>query len=358
MEDFEKFETKIQKIAEKIKNQKQLATNEEATKQAFILPFFQALGYDIFNLEEVFPEYGADFQKNKKPDCVDYCILKDDSPILLIECKVFNKCLENGEKDQLKKYFSACVATNNSKFAILTNGQEYKFYADLDKDNIMDDEPFWQFSITEIKDTDMKQLYQFHRTKFNQEEITENAKQLKYAGLFYEYMKKQFDNPDDDFANFILGKISKESKTEKRREILKSIIKNAFNQIIEEQINKHNTIKQENNQDNNITSNENSGKLIVTFENGTKLQYEKSSAKTFIETIKEIGFKKVMDLNIQYLGDNIVNTQRPNMKDSYFEECESYFVTKQFNNQDKRKILQNISDKLNLNLKVELLEDK
>ena len=28
MEDFKKFETQIQKIAEKIKNQKQLATNE------------------------------------------------------------------------------------------------------------------------------------------------------------------------------------------------------------------------------------------------------------------------------------------------------------------------------------------
>ncbi|MBQ9258978.1 MAG: type I restriction enzyme HsdR N-terminal domain-containing protein [Neisseriaceae bacterium] len=355
MEDFKKFETQIQKIAEKIKNQKQLATNEEATKQAFILPFFQALGYDIFNLEEVFPEYGADFQKNKKPDCVDYCILKGDSPILLIECKLFSKCLENGEKDQLKKYFSACVATNNSKFAILTNGQEYKFYADLDKDNIMDDEPFWQFSITEIKDTDMKQLYQFRRTEFNQEEITENAKQLKYAGLFYEYMKKQFDNPDDDFANFILGKISKENKTEKRREILKSIIKNAFNQIIEEKINKHNTIKQENNQDNNITDSENSGKLIVTF-NDTKIQCE-NSVDTFVETIEKIGFKKVMDLNIRYLGYNIVNTQLPNT-DYSFKKRESYFIITHFNNPDKRKILQNISDKLNLNLKVELLEDK
>ena len=126
---------------------------------------------------------------------------------------------------------------------------------------------------------------------------------------------------------------------------------------IKEQSN--NKIKQENNQNNNITDSENSGKLIVTFENGTKLQYEKS-VDTFIETIKKIGFEKVKNLNIQRCnGLNIIDTKRQRQDNKYsIKEYKNYFVIVHFNDEEKQKLLQGISDKLNLNLKVELLEDK
>lgn len=38
---------------------------EEATKNAFVLPFIQLLGYDVFNPLEVIPEFIADISNKK-----------------------------------------------------------------------------------------------------------------------------------------------------------------------------------------------------------------------------------------------------------------------------------------------------
>ena len=46
---------------------------EEATKTALVMPFLQALGYDIFNPAEVIPEFTADVGI-KKGEKVDYAI--------------------------------------------------------------------------------------------------------------------------------------------------------------------------------------------------------------------------------------------------------------------------------------------
>lgn len=355
----ENFKKQIQEISKKIKNQKDLTINEEATKQAFILPFFQVLGYNSSNLDEVVPEYNADIKKNKNQNSVDYCILKNKLPILLVECKAIGNKLGAREKETLTEYFIACVKDNPkfAKFAILTNGKEYQFYTDLSQKNIMDNEPFWQFDITQIKENEIQELNQFCKSKFNQEKILENAQKLKYKNLVYKYIREQFDNPNDKFAKFVLNGIN-DKATPNKKKMIKNIIKNTFNQIIKNKIEEqsNNTIKQKNNKNNSITDSENSGKLIVIFTDGKKFQ-DKKSVVTFIETIKKIGFKKVMDLNIKRYGYNIVNTQRPNTNYS-FTECESYFITTHFSDQDKQKILQDISNELNLNLQVELLENK
>ena len=46
---------------------------EEAAKTALVMPFIQALGYDVFNPSEVIPEYTADVG-TKKGEKVDYAI--------------------------------------------------------------------------------------------------------------------------------------------------------------------------------------------------------------------------------------------------------------------------------------------
>jgi len=76
----------IKQLAEKINQQKENILTEEATKNAFIMPFINALGYDVFNPLEVVPEMDCDLVK-KKGEKIDYAIVKDGAPIILIECK-------------------------------------------------------------------------------------------------------------------------------------------------------------------------------------------------------------------------------------------------------------------------------
>ena len=116
-----------------------ILTTEEATKHALVLPFIQALGYDIFDPMEVVPEYTADFGL-KQGEKVDYAIVREDNdgePAMLIECKKVSDPLDVSKASQLSRYFSQTPA----HIGILTNGVAYKFFSDLDAENVMDATP-------------------------------------------------------------------------------------------------------------------------------------------------------------------------------------------------------------------------
>lgn len=55
------FAETIQKVSTQICTHFELAQEEETVKQALILPFLSALGYDIHDPAQVRPEYTADF---------------------------------------------------------------------------------------------------------------------------------------------------------------------------------------------------------------------------------------------------------------------------------------------------------
>ncbi len=67
---------KLRSIADRIAKLKSQVETEEATKNAFAMPFISALGYDVFNPTEVIPQFVADIGI-KKGEKVDYCIQKD-----------------------------------------------------------------------------------------------------------------------------------------------------------------------------------------------------------------------------------------------------------------------------------------
>ena len=91
----------LQTLAKRAKESAENLQNEEATKMALITPFIQALGYDIFNPAEVMPEYSADFPEIKQGERVDYAILENGKPKILIEAKPYKTNLKDTEKGQL-----------------------------------------------------------------------------------------------------------------------------------------------------------------------------------------------------------------------------------------------------------------
>jgi predicted type IV restriction endonuclease len=51
---------KLRVLAERIKTHSSAMLTEEAVKTAIVLPFLSALEYDVFNPNEVIPEFCAD----------------------------------------------------------------------------------------------------------------------------------------------------------------------------------------------------------------------------------------------------------------------------------------------------------
>ena len=138
------FKDIIKQISERVERLKDSLPTEEATKNALIMPFINALGYDVFNPNEVLPEMTCDIG-TKKGEKIDYAILENGEPIILIECKHWKQNLSLHD-NQLLRYFNVSKA----KFGVLTNGIIYKFYSDLEEPNKMDEKPFLEIDMYDL----------------------------------------------------------------------------------------------------------------------------------------------------------------------------------------------------------------
>lgn len=195
------FKDQILQLSDRIKKQKDSISTEEATKNAFIMPLIASLGYDVFNPFEVVPEMDCDLIK-KKGEKIDYAIMKDENPILLIECKHCKQDL-NLHDTQLQKYFVA----SKSRFGVLTNGIEYRFYTDLEKVNIMDERPFLVVNMLDLSDADIEQLKKFHKSYYNENNVLSTANELKYTTEIKEIFNKEIQSPTSDFVRFFAKQI-------------------------------------------------------------------------------------------------------------------------------------------------------
>lgn len=222
------FSESIRGLAKRISQVKDKAMTEEATKMSMILPFFQLLGYDVFDPTEFCPEYTADVGI-KKGEKVDYAILINGQPVILIEAKASGKKLDK-HSSQLFRYF----VTTPAKFAILTNGTIYKFYTDLEEQNKMDKDPFMEFDISDLNDKQIIQIEKFHKKYLDMEEILNAASVLKYNNLFKKSIAQQLSSPSNDFVKVFIQPFYKGAKTQSVIEKFKPILKNSFQEYINE----------------------------------------------------------------------------------------------------------------------------
>lgn len=221
----------LKALADKINLLKDRIETEESTKHAFVLPFINLLGYDAFNPLEVVPEFTADLGL-KKGEKVDYAIFQNGEPILIVECKSWKEKLTI-HSSQLFRYFHV----TKTRFALLTNGIQYQFFTDLDEINKMDEKPFFEFDITNLKDNIVFEIAKFHKSSFNVDHIISNASALKYAKEIKKQINSELENPSNEFVKLFAGKVYSGRLTEKVIEEFKELVQKAFNQFISEKIN-------------------------------------------------------------------------------------------------------------------------
>lgn len=222
----------LKTISENIPKKIEIIETEEATKNAFIMPFLIALGYDITDPTEVIPEFVADIGK-KKGEKVDYAIMKDGEPIILIECKSCNYNLDKAHKSQLYRYFT----TTSARFGVLTNGINYRFYTDIEAPNKMDDKPFFEVDLTKITDSQIEELKKFTKATFDQEEILNTASDLKYTSQMKRVMSQELSDPSEDFIKFFAKKVYDGPLTERVRMRFRGITKEALHEITKDRVN-------------------------------------------------------------------------------------------------------------------------
>jgi hypothetical protein len=224
---------RTQALALKIRKHKAGIETEEATKNAFVMPFISTvLGYDVFNPAEVIPEFTADVG-TKKGEKIDYAVAHGGQIQLLIEVKKINDPLKIEHASQLFRYF----AVTNARIAILTNGEVYQFYTDLDAPNRMDAKPFLVLDFAALDETLLPELAKLTRESFDLDSVISAAGELKYIGQLKRVLAAQFKQPEDDWVRFLTTRVYDGSFTQKVREQFVPLVVKAAGQFLNEQVN-------------------------------------------------------------------------------------------------------------------------
>jgi predicted type IV restriction endonuclease len=223
---------KLAELANRVARQKDSVMTEEATKTAFVLPFLQALGYDVFNPMEVVPELTADHGV-KKGEKVDYAIKRDGKIIVLIECKPVGAVLEAKYAGQLFRYFSV----TETRLGVLTDGVRYVFFSDLDAANRMDDRPFFEFNLLAHAPSDVDELKRLSKPTFDLDSVIGRAGELKYHRLLLAEIKKEFDAPSDELIRMLTARVYNGRLTQQTKEQFTSIVGRALRDFLRVSVN-------------------------------------------------------------------------------------------------------------------------
>lgn len=226
------FIDELKALSSKIAKQMDMVQTEEATKNAFVMPFISALGYNVFDPTEVTPELDADIGI-KKGEKVDYAILREGKPVMLFECKSCKTNLDLEDMTQLYRYFSVTEA----RFGIITNGIIYRFYTDLEESNKIDKKPFLEFNMLDIKDSVVEDLKRFSKSAFDLEETLTAASELKYTREIKRILLEQLSTPSEEFIKLFASQVYSGKVTQAVKQQFTDLTKRALNQFINDRIN-------------------------------------------------------------------------------------------------------------------------
>ncbi|PVA70416.1 type I restriction endonuclease [Mycobacteroides abscessus] len=220
-------------LAKKIRDTRDSVQTEEATKNAFIMPFISnVLGYDVFDPSEVVPEFVADVGV-KKGEKVDYAIFKDGQVQILMECKKIGDPLDLRYASQLFRYF----VVTSARIAILTNGQQYHVYTDGDLPNRMDEKPFLIFDLLDIDRTLVPEIQKFSKESFDIDSVVSAAEELKYIGGIRRIIATEVKEPSEEWVRFFVNRIYEGRTTQRILDQFRPLVAKALNQYVGDQVN-------------------------------------------------------------------------------------------------------------------------
>lgn len=226
------FAEEIRVLASRAEKSCKHIKGEETTKQSLIVPFIRGMGYDTYDPIEVIFEFFADIG-TKKGETVDIAIMRDERPIILVECKRCDRSLDGQHSSQPFRYFS----TTDARVAILTNGIVYRFFTDLEKSNQMDAKPFLEINLLDLQEDLILELKRFTKEKFDIGEIMPAAAELKYTREIKLIMAEQLRFPTDNFVRFFASQVYDGNLMQRVMGQFREVTKRALKQFINEQIN-------------------------------------------------------------------------------------------------------------------------
>ena len=200
---------KLIELARVYQENREYITNEETAKMSLVVPFIRLLGFDPNNPKEVRLEFSADFTQGdgkRYPDRMDFAIFDQTGkkPLMIIETKPLDTDLKS-KSQQLARYIAQMPEL---RFGIITDGCVYYFFGDLTNPNVMDKEPFFNFSLSDDQSDWIaiaKFLKKFSRDTFNAETLVTDAENSRYRQAIIDKLTTVLRDPagHEDFLKWL-----------------------------------------------------------------------------------------------------------------------------------------------------------
>lgn len=125
----------------------------------------------------------------------------------------------------------------NARIAVLTNGETYQFYTDLDAPNRMDDKPFLVLDLLDIDESLIPELRKLTKDVFDLDSIINAAGELKYIGQIKRTIAAQFKEPEDEWIRFFTTRVYDGTFTQRVRVQFTTLVTKATKQFLNDQVN-------------------------------------------------------------------------------------------------------------------------
>jgi len=230
------FNDEIKVFAEKTLALKERLKTDESVKYSLVMPLLQLLGYNVFDPGELVPSYPIQLDPPKDKH-VDYAILRNGEPEILLEVKGIGKKLEDYRGD-MADYFNG---SSKARLAILTDGIKYEVFSNIEEPDKMDKAPFLVTDLANLNEDVLTELKKLHKDEYNIDLILFQPKKLKYTKKAKEYLEKLLDEPDEEFVNFILKNIYQGAWSSDVSEKYGTVIRDAI-KLFNEELKKAKTV--------------------------------------------------------------------------------------------------------------------
>lgn len=151
----------------------------------------------------------------------------------MLECKTIGAGLEANYAGQLYRYFSV----TDARFGVLTDGIRYLFFSDIDKENKMDDRPFFEFNLLQFGESQVEELKKFAKTSFNLETIISTASNLKYHKELVTEIRAEFESPSEEMVRLLAGRVHSGRYTQQVKEQFTGLVQKAMRDFVRDQVN-------------------------------------------------------------------------------------------------------------------------
>ncbi|MCY3782026.1 MAG: type I restriction endonuclease [Chloroflexi bacterium] len=217
----------LQKLSEDIPRRRKAAVDEAKTESFLLDPFIRLLGYEPSEPNDVERQHTADIGIQREK--VDYALMKEGRPVILIEVKPATSELGDYYAAQLRRYFGTKLET---RFGILTNGLEYHFYADLEQPNVMDDEPFLKIDMESVDISKASELNIFSKSEFNVDRAVSAAQNMKNRSKIETVVNDAFNPLSDELIELLIRKVYKGKLTKFVRNDLAPLVLQAWQEFL------------------------------------------------------------------------------------------------------------------------------